>query len=176
MARLHVPSLDSICVLIDRSLHDRAPNRCLPFDRIGARHPGVSILIKTRNRNKYHRGLCHTWANIRYKTSGLIRPHPMQPRTSLSPPLTLLLSISSCAYSGTAVVSLVAYSASSLPYPHPPAGAWLSPSSAIAAAHMIAGIHHRSIGLVSSTPAQTLLPKKVKFDRRSLQIVTGHPR
>ena len=25
---------------IDRSTKDRAPNRCLPFDGIGARHPG----------------------------------------------------------------------------------------------------------------------------------------
>ena len=26
---------------IDRSMENRAPNRCLPFDGIGARHPGI---------------------------------------------------------------------------------------------------------------------------------------
>ena len=26
---------------IDRSTENRAPNRCLPFDGIGARHPGI---------------------------------------------------------------------------------------------------------------------------------------
>ena len=29
---------------IDRSTEDRAPNRCLPFDGIGARHPGIVAL------------------------------------------------------------------------------------------------------------------------------------
>ena len=29
---------------IDCSTEDRAPNRCLPFDGIGARHPGIVAL------------------------------------------------------------------------------------------------------------------------------------
>ena len=29
---------------IDRSTEDRAPNRCLPFEGIGARHPGIVAL------------------------------------------------------------------------------------------------------------------------------------
>ena len=33
----------AICVSIDRFLQDRAPNGCLPFDRIGARHPGIPV-------------------------------------------------------------------------------------------------------------------------------------
>ena len=36
------PKADVTAVVnsIDRSTEDRAPNRCLPFDGIGARHPG----------------------------------------------------------------------------------------------------------------------------------------
>ena len=33
-----------ICVSIDRFLQNRAPNGCLPFDRIGARHPGIPVV------------------------------------------------------------------------------------------------------------------------------------
>ena len=31
----------AICVSIDRIPQDTAPTRCLPFDRIGVRHPGI---------------------------------------------------------------------------------------------------------------------------------------
>ena len=62
------------------------------------------------------------------------------------------------------------------PFPHPPAWAWLFPGSAIAAAHVIAGIHHHSIGLMLSASEQTLPPKKAKFDSRLLQNIIGHPR
>ena len=33
-------SITAVVNSIDRSTEDRAPNRCLPFDGIGARHPG----------------------------------------------------------------------------------------------------------------------------------------
>ena len=31
---------------IDRSTENKAPNRCLPFDPIGARHPGIVVLSR----------------------------------------------------------------------------------------------------------------------------------
>ena len=36
-----LPGLTAICVSIDRIPQDTAPTRCLPFDRIGVRHPGI---------------------------------------------------------------------------------------------------------------------------------------
>ena len=36
----------AICVLIDRILQNTAPICCLPFDGIGARHPGVTCVIR----------------------------------------------------------------------------------------------------------------------------------
>ena len=35
-----VSEITAVVNSIDRSTEDRAPNRCLPFDGIGARHPG----------------------------------------------------------------------------------------------------------------------------------------
>jgi hypothetical protein len=40
--------LTAICVSIDRILQNTAPTCCLPFDGIGARHPGVSCTIRIR--------------------------------------------------------------------------------------------------------------------------------
>ena len=40
--RMDIPA---VCVSIDRFLQDTAPNLCLPFDRIGARHPGTPALV-----------------------------------------------------------------------------------------------------------------------------------
>ena len=37
-------SLTEVVNSIDRSTEDRAPNRCLPFDGIGAWHPGIVAL------------------------------------------------------------------------------------------------------------------------------------
>ena len=37
-------SLTAVVNSIDHSTEDRAPNRCLPFDGIGARHPGIVVL------------------------------------------------------------------------------------------------------------------------------------
>jgi hypothetical protein len=34
----------AVVISIDRFPENRAPNRCLPFDRIGARHPGTVVL------------------------------------------------------------------------------------------------------------------------------------
>ena len=34
-------SIPAVVNSIDRSTENRAPNRCLPFDGIGARHPGI---------------------------------------------------------------------------------------------------------------------------------------
>ena len=39
---VHLPT--AICVSIDRFLQNRAPNGCLPFDCIGARHPGIPVV------------------------------------------------------------------------------------------------------------------------------------
>ena len=38
------PDVPAVVNSIDRSTENRAPIRCLPFDGIGARHPGIVAL------------------------------------------------------------------------------------------------------------------------------------